>query len=116
MTQSTWRKIQELGFVNRYSENDDCRLFCEMMDGLAFFPLENVQEGMQFLRDDTPEEFENLLVYFDRIMLQVLSVMYDFLDIMKVQNHFKSIFDDFHIPFRHIYGIYPKMMQIERNI
>ena len=66
LTQSTWRKIQELGLVNHYRENDDCRLFCGMMDGLAFLPIENVQEGMVLLKDNTPEEFENLLSYFDK--------------------------------------------------
>lgn len=65
LTQRTWRNIQELGLVNHYRENDDCRLFCGMMDGLAFLPLEKVQEGMTFLKNNTLEEFEDLLSYFD---------------------------------------------------
>ena len=66
LTQSTWRKIQELGLVNCYRDSNDCKLFCGMMDGLAFLPLDKLQEGMSFLKDITPEGFEDLLTYFDR--------------------------------------------------
>lgn len=54
LTQSTWRKIQESGIVNHYRENGDCKLFCGMMDGLAFPSLETVLEGIQFPQDSTP--------------------------------------------------------------
>ena len=66
LTHGTWCKIQELGLVNRYRENDDCRLFCGLIDGFAFLPIEKVKEGMVLLKDYTHEEFENLLSYFDR--------------------------------------------------
>ena len=98
LTQSAWRRIQDIEFVNHYRENDDCRLFCGMMDGLAFLPLEKVREGKQFLKDNTFEEFDKCYKY-------VHFVMYDFLEIMKVQNHCKSIFDDFHFLFRPIYAM-----------
>ena len=45
LTQATWRKIQELGLVNRYQDDDEFRHFCGMLDGLAFLPLDDVVEG-----------------------------------------------------------------------
>jgi hypothetical protein len=36
LTQASWRKIQQLGLVPLYKNDDDFRLFCGMMDGLAF--------------------------------------------------------------------------------
>jgi hypothetical protein len=35
-TQASWRKIQQLGLVPLYNNDDDFRLFCGMMEGLAF--------------------------------------------------------------------------------
>jgi hypothetical protein len=34
--QASWRTIQQLGLVPLYKNDDDFRLFCGMMDGLAF--------------------------------------------------------------------------------
>ena len=62
---STWRKIQELGLVDHYREDDDFRHFCGMLDGLAFLPSDRVQEGMQYLRTIAPDEADQLLAYFD---------------------------------------------------
>jgi len=36
LTQATWRRIQQLGLVPFYRQSDDFRLFCGMVDGLAF--------------------------------------------------------------------------------
>ena len=44
-------------------------LFCGMLDGLAFLPVEDVAEDMQYLRDNVPEdppEAVELLDYFDK--------------------------------------------------
>ncbi|KAL8571375.1 hypothetical protein ACOMHN_020367 [Nucella lapillus] len=68
LSQSTWRKIQELGLAPRYHADQEFRLFCGMMDGLAFLPLNDVQEGMAFLRINLPQyppEVEDLN-YFDQ--------------------------------------------------
>ena len=43
-------------------------------------------KGIAFLKDNTPEEFEDLLSYFDRTF----------------QKHCNAIFDDYHL-FRQIY-------------
>lgn len=68
LTQSTWRKIQELGLSQMYQENRDVKLFCGMIDALAFLPCDKISEGLVFLRDnipEDPEELEDLLDYFD---------------------------------------------------
>ena len=36
LTQSTLRKIESLGLVHRYPQEEDVKLFCGMLDGLAF--------------------------------------------------------------------------------
>src|SRR6218665_699646 len=42
LTQSTWRKIQELGLSVAYRDNKTLKHFCGMLDGLAFLPLTDV--------------------------------------------------------------------------
>jgi hypothetical protein len=39
LTQASWRLIQQLGLVPLYKNDDDLRVFCGMMDGLAFLPV-----------------------------------------------------------------------------
>lgn len=65
LTQSTWRKIQQLGQVESYKQDAVFRHFCGMMDGLAFLPVDKVQEGMDFLRTVVPANANDLLDYFD---------------------------------------------------
>ena len=45
LTQSTWRKIQQLGLTNLYKEDSDFRSFCGKLDALALLPLDRVKEG-----------------------------------------------------------------------
>ena len=69
LTQATWRIIQNLGLFPTYNADKDLHLFCGMLDGLAFLPVEDVAEGMQYLRDNVPEdppEAVELLDYFDK--------------------------------------------------
>ena len=65
LTQSIWRKIQSLGLTNLYESNDDFRLFCGKIDALAFLPVDEVSEGMAFLRESAPDKAAPLLEYFD---------------------------------------------------
>ena len=39
MTQSLWRKIQELGLATEYKVNQDVRSWFDLFIGLAFLPL-----------------------------------------------------------------------------
>ena len=45
LTQSMWRKIQQLGLVEQYRANDDIKQYCGMIDALAFLPAEEVKQG-----------------------------------------------------------------------
>jgi len=65
LCQSTWRKVQELGMTQLYRDNDDVKLFCGMLDGLAFLPQDKVHDGMQFLKQRTPQGMDSLVQYFD---------------------------------------------------
>ena len=65
LTQSTWRKIQELGLSEYYKGDSEFRHFCGMVDGLAFLPLHEVQTGMEYLRSISVPGSEALLDYFD---------------------------------------------------
>ena len=63
INQSTWRKIQSLGLVQHYRE-EDIKLFCGMLDGLAFLPEDDVPEGMAYLCENIPDGLESLQQYF----------------------------------------------------
>lgn len=65
LTQSTWRALQEQGLGLHYRENEDFRVFCGMLDGLAFLPVDEVKTGMQYLRSVMPAEAEPIVRYFD---------------------------------------------------
>ncbi|KAG7160879.1 hypothetical protein Hamer_G007643, partial [Homarus americanus] len=53
---STWRKIQELGLSTQYNVNVEFRLFCGMVGPLAFLSLEDVIEGMRYLKNVIPQD------------------------------------------------------------
>ena len=46
LTQSSWRKIQELGLTTIYKDDEDIKLFCGMVDSLAFLPLDDIPAGI----------------------------------------------------------------------
>jgi hypothetical protein len=48
--QASWRKIQQLRLVPLYKNDDDFRLFCGMMDGLAFLLVPDLTNGIHLLR------------------------------------------------------------------
>ena len=48
-----------------YRSDDDVKLFCGMLDGLAFLPVADVPEGLKYLKEHTPEGLEPLIDYFD---------------------------------------------------
>lgn len=56
LTQSTWRKVQELGLVQHYTTSSEFRLFCGMIDALAFLPQEDVDEGMRYIKNVIPQD------------------------------------------------------------
>jgi hypothetical protein len=56
LTQSTWRKIQESGFVTQYSEKK-IKHFCGQLESLGFLNEDKVVEGMEHIKTITPEGF-----------------------------------------------------------
>lgn len=68
LCQSTWRKVQSLGLVQAYETDADVKLFCGMLDGLAFLPTDEVTNGMVHLQTRIPDVdgLEELVNYFDR--------------------------------------------------
>jgi hypothetical protein len=68
LIQASWRKIQQLGLVLLYNNDDNFRLFCGMMEDVVFLPVPDLTNGIHLLRtlcrDDPPEATE-LLDYFD---------------------------------------------------
>ena len=66
LTQSTWRKIQNLGLSDSYKNDDNIRLFCGQLDALAFLPIDKVKEGMEYLKKNCPPGAEDLVEYFDK--------------------------------------------------
>ena len=48
-----------------YKTDDDLRLFCGMLDALAFLPVTDVADGMVWLRSIAPANAIHLVEYFD---------------------------------------------------
>jgi len=55
LTQTTWRKIQELGLIRRNSTDKEFNLFCGQVDALARLPVEHITIITAYLRENTPE-------------------------------------------------------------
>jgi hypothetical protein len=49
-----------------YKEDNEFRLFCGQLDALAFLPLWEVHEGIQYIKQTISEVAEPLVDYFDR--------------------------------------------------
>ena len=49
------KHIQQLGLVPLYNNDDDFRLFCGMVDGLAFLPVPDLTNGIHLLRTLCPD-------------------------------------------------------------
>ncbi|KAG7159594.1 putative Inosine-5'-monophosphate dehydrogenase 1b-like 12, partial [Homarus americanus] len=64
LTQSTWQKIQSLGLSNGYKEDDNIKRFSGMLDGLAFLPVDRISDGIDYIKDNTPDGLD-LVDYFD---------------------------------------------------
>ena len=54
LTQSTWCKVQALSIAAPYKADEDLRLFCGMLNALAFLPVADVANGTAWLRTVAP--------------------------------------------------------------
>ena len=68
--QCTWRKIQDLGLVTHHRETEEFRIFCGMIDALAFVPADRVIDGVNYLYSICPLAGEELLAYVDTTYIQ----------------------------------------------
>lgn len=59
--------MQELGLAADYMQREDVRQFCGMLDGLAFLPVPDVQNGVTYIRENVPDvdRIGDLVEYFD---------------------------------------------------
>jgi len=64
LSQSTHRKIQALGLEQLYREDPNFTKFCGMLDGLAFLPLTDAEQGMAYLKSIMPDTALDLVEYF----------------------------------------------------
>ena len=65
LTQSIWRKIQNLGLTTLYENDNNFCLFSGQIVTLAFLPPDEVTDGITYLRNTASEEASKLLNYFD---------------------------------------------------
>ena len=67
MTQSLWRKIQELGLAVDYKENSQLRAWFDLFKGLAFVPLNLIELAFNIILDSKPlknEKIDLFIKYF----------------------------------------------------
>ena len=65
LTNSTYRKVQALGLVPLYRDNEEFRLFVGQLDALAFLPPDQVRDVMAHLQRVMPAAAADLVQYFD---------------------------------------------------
>ena len=113
LCQSTWRRVQEIGLTVTYRQEDEVKLFCGMLDGLAFLPVTQVEAGMQFLRTVIPDHdgLSDLVDYFDSTYVTARlvesTVVHSHLPLMLVRllsAYRRYAYVVYHRPFRHARG------------
>ena len=64
LTQSTWRRVQNLGLQQLYLNDDEVKKFAGMMDGLAFLPVNDLLNGVAILQLNIPDQALLLLLEY----------------------------------------------------
>ena len=62
LTQSTWRRVQNVGLQQLYLNDDEVKKFAGMMDGLAFLPVNDLLNGVAILQLNIPDQALLLLL------------------------------------------------------
>jgi len=65
LSQSTHRKIQALCLEQLYRKDPNFTTFCRMLNGLAFLPLADIEQGISYLKSIMPDAALDLVEYFD---------------------------------------------------
>lgn len=68
-TQCLWRKVQELGLVRKYMEEEEIRLHIRMCAALAHLPVEDVEEGWLSIQEESPTD-PSLQTFYDYFVSQ----------------------------------------------
>ncbi|XP_054290536.1 uncharacterized protein LOC129005610 [Macrosteles quadrilineatus] len=66
LCQNSWKHIQGLGLSSVYKSQPTIKLYCGMMDALAFLPVKDLSAGMLYLWSTAPVELADLLLYFEQ--------------------------------------------------
>jgi len=69
--QSLWRKVQNIGLVDEYRDNEDIRLNIRMCSALALIPLQDIDEGWLIIMESSPNN-EKLKLFHDYVVEQWL--------------------------------------------
>lgn len=68
-TQAVWRKVQSLGLVTFYAQNDAARNTVRQLMALAFLPVAIVRQNFDMLQAASPDGLEDLFEYFQQFWL-----------------------------------------------
>lgn len=68
-TQCLWRKVQDVGLVTLYSENEEIRKHIRMCAALAFLKPEDIDEGWIIIQETAPRDAK-LAEFFDYFIEQ----------------------------------------------
>ncbi|CAF1175010.1 unnamed protein product, partial [Rotaria sordida] len=63
-TQSLYKHINSLGLSTAYLENEDLRLACRSAMALALLPQDHIEEALELLKNESPEELIDFFKYF----------------------------------------------------
>lgn len=69
--QSLWRKVQDIGLVEEYRDNEEIRLNIRMCSALSLIPLQNIDEGWLIIMENSPNN-EKLKIFHDYFVEQWL--------------------------------------------
>ncbi|KAF0759758.1 MULE domain-containing protein [Aphis craccivora] len=69
--QSLWRKVQNIGLVDEYRDNDEIRINIRMCSALALIPLQDIDEGWLIIMENSPDN-EKLKLFHDYFVEQWL--------------------------------------------
>lgn len=59
------RKLGEKGLIQRYNSDATFSLHARMIPALAFVPIGSLEDALEALRENLPEELESILDYFE---------------------------------------------------
>lgn len=65
LTQSTWRKLQELCLNNQFCDDENVKHFCVILDAFAFPPFSDIPQDMSCIQRNIPHGNDLVETTFD---------------------------------------------------